>query len=113
MASCNYEFRVDLPTLFFIKCFKCTVYINRTNRRYLSEGSYCLRDIQAGTFGYILFRKENILARGALEQQTDYLGAVLCSATELCKNIMLPLVAFISLPIIYLLYLLINNYFFP
>lgn len=65
-----------------------------------------------------MFRKENILMREALEQKTEYLSAVPCSATDPSKNMMLSLLATISPPIIYLLYpylnqqLNFNKYFF-
>jgi len=48
---------------------------------------------------------------GALEQDVEYLGAVPCSATHPCKKVVLSLMAFISLPIIYLSYILINDFF--
>lgn len=86
--------------------------LQRQIARYLSEGGYCLSDIQAGTFRYIMFRKENILMPGALEKKTEYLGAVLCCATDPRTNMMLSLLASISLPIVYPSYLLMNNYLF-
>lgn len=56
--------------------------------------------------------------RGALEQKTEYLGAIPCSAMNPSKNLILSVLASISLPIIYLLYpylnqqLNFNHYFF-
>lgn len=37
-----------------------------------------------------MFKRENILMYRSLEQKTEYLGAVLCSAIASCKEMMFP-----------------------